>query len=157
MLRRLLNIVSIVCLVACLALIGMCVRSYWWMDDLAGRLPTSHYIYVRSVSGQVGFGIEEFVPRPNAPLCVARSVPAEEWIQHLGTINWSKFWGCFALTRSQFFVLYWFLVLTSGSLAMLFRLWWPLRFTLRSLFIATTFLAIVLGMKAWLNHPWIGR
>jgi hypothetical protein len=41
---------------------------------------------------------------------------------------------------------------------MIFRLRWPpLRFTLRSLFIATTFLAVVSGMIAWLDHGWIGR
>ena len=52
---------------------------------------------------------------------------------------------------------YWFLVLASGSLAMAFRLWWPWRFTLRSLFIATTFLAVVLGMMVWLEMGWIGK
>jgi hypothetical protein len=35
---------------------------------------------------------------------------------------------------------------------MLCRLRWPWRFTLRGLFIATTFLAIVLGMIAWLDQ-----
>ena len=34
---------------------------------------------------------------------------------------------------------------------------WPWRFTLRSLFIATTFLAVVLGMIAWLDRAWIGK
>jgi hypothetical protein len=52
---------------------------------------------------------------------------------------------------------YWFLVLASGSLAMAQQLRWPLRFTLRSLFIATTFLAIVLRMIAWLDRAWIGK
>jgi hypothetical protein len=33
----------------------------------------------------------------------------------------------------------------------------PWRFNLRSLFIVTTFLAIVLGMIACLDHSWIGR
>jgi hypothetical protein len=54
-------------------------------------------------------------------------------------------------------MMYWFLVLMSGSLAMLFRMGWPWRFTLRSLFIATTFLAAVPGMIAWLDRAWIGR
>jgi hypothetical protein len=40
---------------------------------------------------------------------------------------------------------------------MLFRLRWPWQFNLRSLFIATTFLAAVLGMIAWLDHSWIGK
>ena len=51
----------------------------------------------------------------------------------------------------------WFLVLASGSLAMLFQLRWPPRFTIRSLFITTTFLAVVLGMIAWLDRAWIGK
>jgi hypothetical protein len=34
---------------------------------------------------------------------------------------------------------------------------WPWRFNLRSLFIATTFLAVVLGMIAWLDRAWIGK
>jgi hypothetical protein len=49
------------------------------------------------------------------------------------------------------------LALVSGSLAMVFRLNWPWQFTLRSLFIATTFLAVVLGMIAWLDRAWIGK
>src|SRR5262249_53550893 len=51
---------------------------------------------------------------------------------------------------------YWFLVLITGSLAMICRLRWPPQFTLRNLFIATTFLAAVLGMSAWLDRAWIG-
>jgi hypothetical protein len=34
---------------------------------------------------------------------------------------------------------------------------WPFRFTLRSLCIATTLLAVVLGMIAWLDRAWIGK
>ena len=52
---------------------------------------------------------------------------------------------------------YWFLVLATGSLAMAFQLRWPPRFTLRHLFLATTFLAVVLGMMAWLDRAWIGK
>jgi hypothetical protein len=40
---------------------------------------------------------------------------------------------------------------------MLLQLHWPVRFTLRTLFIVTTFLAIVLGMIAWLDRAWIGK
>jgi hypothetical protein len=52
---------------------------------------------------------------------------------------------------------FWILVLATGSLAMLLRLAWPWRFTLRSLFIATTFLGVVLGMIAWLDRAWIEK
>jgi hypothetical protein len=36
MLRRLLNIASIVCLVVCVALMVLWVRSYYWYDNLHG-------------------------------------------------------------------------------------------------------------------------
>jgi hypothetical protein len=51
---------------------------------------------------------------------------------------------------------FWFLVLASGSLAMLYRIRWPLQYNHRTLFIATTFFAVVLGMIAWLDRAWIG-
>jgi hypothetical protein len=52
---------------------------------------------------------------------------------------------------------FWFLILATGSLAMICRLRWPPQFTLRSLFIATTFVAVVLGRIAWLDRAWIGK
>jgi hypothetical protein len=52
---------------------------------------------------------------------------------------------------------FWFLVIVSGSLAMFCQLRWPPRFTLRSLFVAMTFLAVVLGMIVWLDRAWIGK
>jgi hypothetical protein len=59
---------------------------------------------------------------------------------------------------SSFVVLpYLFRVLTSGWLAIICQMRWPWRFTLRSQFIATTFLAVVLGMIAWLDRAWIGK
>jgi hypothetical protein len=51
---------------------------------------------------------------------------------------------------------YWFPVLTSGSLAIIFRIRWTSRSTLRSLIIVMTLLAVVLGMMAWLDHSWNG-
>ena len=50
MLRRLLNIASIVCLVLCVALMGMWVRSYYWMDEF-GFTPLGAFL----VGG--GFGM----------------------------------------------------------------------------------------------------
>ena len=82
--RRLLNIASVVCLVLCVALMGMWARSY-------------------------------------------------------ASLSYSS------------------LVLTSSGAAFLFQLRLPLQFGLRTLFMATTFLAVVLGMIAWLDRAWIGK
>jgi hypothetical protein len=51
---------------------------------------------------------------------------------------------------------FWFLGLTTLALAIVFR-HWSGRFNLRSLFVVTTFLAVVLGMSAWLDRAWIGK
>jgi hypothetical protein len=56
--------------------------------------------------------------------------------------------GFFAIHTPIAFVLivpYWISVVASSSVAMAFQLRWPWRFNLRSLFIATMFLAVVLG------------
>jgi hypothetical protein len=70
-------------------------------------------------------------------------------------------WGFTEGTTSMGFRLlivpFWFVTLLGGALAMVFQLRWPpWRFTLRSLFVLTTFLAVMLGMIAWLDRAWIG-
>jgi hypothetical protein len=167
MLRRLLNIASIVCLVLCVALMGMWVRSYQVKDYLHGPLPDSHGFVVHSVRGELV--LYEF-PLDSSDRVV---IPSRWPWQVVGEATTPAL--VFALPRggrisrvfgfakylssvgSIVFLPYWFMVLASGSLAMLFRLRWPWRFDLRSLFIATTFLAVVLGMTAWLDHSWIGK
>jgi prepilin signal peptidase PulO-like enzyme (type II secretory pathway) len=62
-----------------------------------------------------------------------------------------------APTGTAFFVPYWFFVLSTGLLSTLLWRKRPWQFTLRSLFVATTFLAVVLGMIAWLDRARIGK
>ena len=92
------------------------------------------------------------------------SEPAENSKTHIKPKNFgfaSYYFGQAGASAATPFVMIvlplWFLVLPTGSLAMICQLRWPPRFTLRSLFIATTFLAIVLGMIAWLDRAWIGK
>jgi hypothetical protein len=161
MLRRLLNIASIVCLVACVALMGMWVRSYHWNDSLTAQAAHSKLYQVATCSGQMevslgcrlvgpitadlhSWSVGSYESQPN-PFLPTSGMP--NTLQRIG----------FNSSGPIFVMPFWFLVLTSGSLAMLFQLRWPLRFNLRSLFIATTFLAVVLGMIAWLDRAWIGK
>jgi hypothetical protein len=48
-------------------------------------------------------------------------------------------------------------IIAVAGLLMAFQLRWPWRFSVRSLFIVTTLLAVVLGMIAWLDRAWIGK
>jgi hypothetical protein len=61
------------------------------------------------------------------------------------------------LRGSGVIVPYWFLVLLAGLLGIVLRLEQPWRYTTRSLLIACTFVAIILGMAAGLDNrpdPW---
>ena len=53
MLRRLLNIASIVCLVACVALMGLWVRSCDSWDALHGRFTDSQGFQIASLRGRL--------------------------------------------------------------------------------------------------------
>jgi len=176
MLRRLLNIASIVCLVACVALMGMWLRSYRAKDEWQASRADTRVFSVSSFSGH---------------LCLSESVPdavsdhrLREWEYENGSHDWRRktscdplqvradpptmkiqrrvathfgFAGQLSSTDLFLWVPYWFLTLTTGAFTMIFRIRWPWRFSLRGLFITTTFLAVVLGMSAWLDRSWMWK
>jgi hypothetical protein len=160
MLRPLLNIASIACLALCVALMGTWVRSYHSIDDVYACFINGQMTGITLDQGRlwlrqdyVGYGYPwQIGSRPNRnsddiPQIVKRAT----FFISLGFyVGQGKF-------GPEGVIPYWFLVFTTGSLAMLCQLRWPPQFTLRSLFIATTFLAIVLGMIAWLDRAWIGK
>jgi hypothetical protein len=139
-LRRLLNIASIVCLVVCVSLMGMWVRSFWWADRLGVPLSPTYKVFVLSAWGQVRLA--------KADLCESQDP------------HWNLGGGATETVGNDFdgrYVPYWLLVIACGTLSLALQSTWPPRFTLRSLFIATTLLAIVLGMIACLDGAWIGK
>jgi hypothetical protein len=160
--RRLLNIASIVCLVLCVALIGMWVRSYYWFDLARWRLADGQSIIISLIPGQISLGHLSVTP-PGTPVIGIDNLP---WWHNSISLDrgqiifaplqgplaplgfyWRLSWGHFSLTLP-----YWFLVLATGSLAIAFRMHWLWRFSLRSLFIAMTALAILMGMIVWLDQ-----
>jgi hypothetical protein len=157
MLRRLLNIASIVCLALCMALMGMWVRSY---QTQIGLLLSGRHFDFGSIQGRMVFapnasGPQEWRLATLNPTSYDYDPPYMDL--HRGISNPFGFLLYFSGVGTVVIVPYWFLVLASGSLAMAFQLRWPWRFNLRSMFIATTFLAVVLGMIAWLDRAWIGK
>jgi hypothetical protein len=160
--RRLLNIASIVCLVLCVALMGMWVRSYFWLDDFKFKPFGASSIGVASSSDRIAIGTMSAALNPNEGLINFTHTPISDWRSDLAKIDqrFSTIAG-FGLVHDNnvfvFMVPYWFAVLIAGALSIAY---WPrvkYRFSLRTLFIATTFLAVVLGMIAWLDRAWIGK
>jgi hypothetical protein len=158
--RRLLNIASIVCLVLCVTLMGMWVRSYRSFDEVVGHLSYRIGFTVGSASGRLYVCFRtspDHLPwrtitsfRPNDLFGADDPPKKDNLFERLG------FETDFYPGSSTMFLPYWFVVLACG-LAIAFRIRWPLRFTLRNLFIAMTFLAVVPGMIAWLDRAWIGK
>ena len=155
MLRRLLNIASIVCLVLCVALMGMWVRSFWRADFVTLATP-SQICRVASALGQIRCEGLNGVPLAVVPKSRRTwNVTADDRKTHF--LRSFLVYADINAGRFDFAVPYWFLVFLSGTIAAILWKKREKRFSLRSLFIVTTFLAVVLGMIAWLDRAWIGR
>jgi hypothetical protein len=150
--RRLLNIASIVCLVACVALIALNVRSYYWADGIT-FLSTSGRTSIGSMLGLVVYEGNRIPTDIQSWTAVHRHVHSDEAAElPKGFLGFRILAG-----RSGFSsVPYWFLLLVTGLMSVVFRRMPALRFTLSSLFIAITLLAVLLGMIAWLDRARIG-
>ena len=161
MLRRRLNFASIACLVLGVALMGMWVRSYRTPDFIRAVVSQTRMLMVNSILGRLDVTYFHML-NPEPLSCKVTSFDSEECFDKDGwslDANETLCGFVLSLSSEQVRVVapLWFLVLRSRPVAMALRLRWPWRFTLRSLFIATTFLAIVLGMIAWLDKAWIGK
>jgi hypothetical protein len=193
--RRLLNIASVVCLVACVALLVLWARSYRAFDRASGRLFGRVSVICVSYAGRMTTTFTDpsylswsWPKHDSGPILPHNRTLAEisngdfswsdtdvvwphkgkmgfGWIQHAlcpNMPNGETGWGprgmsarSWAAASAGVMVPHSFGVLIFASLASLPWMRW--RFSLRTLFIATTFLAVVLGMIAWLDRAWSGK
>jgi hypothetical protein len=155
MTSRLLNVASIVCLVVCVALMGMWVRSYWRIDAIGATSGHNDFV-IGSERGVIFCG-------GNGRFRTAITTGAwriENDLPDDGPLpqpSFLLFHFEYEQSGAEFLIPYWFLVLSTGLLSILVwykRAW---RFTLRDLLIVTTLLTIVLGMIVWLDRAQIGK
>jgi hypothetical protein len=116
---------SVVWTIAAVLLVALWVRSYWRADSLGGQVSRTHSFEINSRCGVVGltFYGPEGPYDPNADMG-----------------------GVLDPTNSYLILPYWFLVALSASFLVAPWLRWPNRFSLRAMLIATTLLAVVLGL-----------
>jgi hypothetical protein len=169
MLRRLLNIASVFCLVACVTLMGLWVRSYYYCYIWQIRT-NSRLLQLRSDQGLLIYsGLHPIASQADviAVLNDASSQGQTFISSTVGPREPAPFPGIvlgFGLQRLPWSIRVsipiWSPVVVFAGISLLFRLpsSRPLHgFSLRSLFIATTVLAVVLGMIAWLDRSWIAK
>jgi hypothetical protein len=129
--------------IACLLSIALWVRSCWWVEIVYVPLSGNRVVGVGILPGSVGVGISDpniGMPSPDRYLVE----PVEYWLpqdrQH------SRFWGFFEIRAGSVFVPIWLVLVTIasiGTIPWLRQL--PYQFSLRSLLIAMTLVAVGLG------------
>jgi hypothetical protein len=157
--RKLRIAFSATCLVACVLLIVLWIRSYWrWESVVWGVTQTQGF----SVCSQQGENTIQYLDYRELPPGMTVSIfkwKFESLSPHdrslLPTIA-EGFAGFFVEDTGNGFLVgipYWFPVLLSAALAAAPWLpWWSKRFSLRTLLIATTLIAVVLGLIVWASR-----
>jgi hypothetical protein len=130
---------SAACVLACLLLIALWGRSYWSFGQIVGPAWEDNYFLYQSLQGRALF---EITHDPNIEAFFGR-----EWTwTTLELRSFATYHLSAASTFSQVRVVvpYWLLVVSVSMLAT--APWFRWRFGLRTLLIATTLVAIVLGL-----------
>ena len=137
------------------------VRSYWWRDMAFARNPDVGSTYAASLQGKLRIGF--YREHRNSPADFSRwgvnVAPAAEMALSLERSPMPKrrralgfelvnYWNPFA-----FAIPFWFLVLFLGATAAAPWIRWSNRFSLRTLLIAITLVAVLLGLAVWAIRP----
>jgi hypothetical protein len=151
--RRTRIAVSILFGVLTVALCVLWVRSYWWKDGAVWVFAPGRYIAVESDRGNLTSRFQDLRGQArfpyDGPMKLTELTFRSRWLS-----TSDRFKG-FGWHISRDFVLiaspYWFLVLTAATLGLLTAALRPRwHFSLRTMLIATTLVAVVLGLGVWL-------
>jgi hypothetical protein len=143
--RKLRIAFSVTCGIACVLLIVLWVRSYFYVEQVLCTID-GHFLFVVSLPGVFGVNIlpEEFVE----PWIVYR-LPAKEWLTSGHAAFLGRLCGGFYIGNIDGPIVmapYWLWCLIPATLAVAPWIHRFKRFSLRTLLIATTLVAVVLGL-----------
>jgi hypothetical protein len=160
---------SATCVTACVLLIALWVRSYWRFDQILYRASATEYVAISTHLGQLalggsddpslstvfkrdwthfGFSLKGWDINRGSPFAVfPASTPR-------AVLPWPRYYSPFVIgtpgsTSFELSIPYWLLVLTLAAFGTTPWLRW--RFGLRTLLIATTLIALVLGAIVWMS------
>lgn len=127
-----------------IVLIAWWVRSYWWVDLVSAPVTKSTNFVLSSMPNGFGFG---FVGKSSTVMPTWMSNWTAEWLEVGERADRSDFLTYFQLYHGVVGMPYWFGLLLSATFAAAPWLRW--RFSLRTLLIATTLIAVALGLIMW--------
>jgi hypothetical protein len=130
---------SVFCGLAAVLLIALWVRSYWFQDAFCVQLASQRYLGIGSVNARIVLVTSRHVGIPLSTWVVVINRKPVAYLPWFEKASWS--------TSTEVYVPTWLLVVLTTSVAMLpwvRHVSW--RFSLRALLIATTLVAVVLGL-----------
>jgi hypothetical protein len=136
--------VTVLSLTACVLLISLWVRSYWFRDRVEGRLSQSALFNAWSMEGQLtclvtdGQGHWKISSSPVLDLQLPLSA--------MFKVGWNN-----NLDSVVVYCPHWCLVVIFATLSAVPWIHWSQRFSIRTLLIATTLVAVGLGIVAVIN------
>jgi hypothetical protein len=134
--------VTALCLTACVLLIALWVRSYWWADTFEYSYGMGRHAIAASVQGVLRLGTQGTY-HPVEPKLWRE--PVEKWQERTGAPP-LKFEAGFASPYWFLAFPHWVPILFTGMVAILSWIRWSSRFSLRTLLIATTLVAVGLAV-----------
>jgi hypothetical protein len=150
---------SATCLIVCVLLIALWVRSYWWIDSAYVRVRGQREFYVGEFRGLLNLmtkNLQGAVGSPAGGDWITRHEPAVNTPLYLfgrsdvGAAVFPKFfYNTSADFGTNIGVPIWSALLMAASVAALPWIPWSVHFSLRTLLIATTLAALVLGAVVW--------
>jgi hypothetical protein len=143
---------SVVWGVAAVLLIVLWVRSYWIADGVFGPVTSKYGLALSSVPGSLGVHVYSNEPSPIRPQWKIASQPYDEWYAGAEKVQFtsSRLWGAFYRGQYGYMAPDWFALIVLATIAAAPWLpWWSNRFSLRTLLIATTLVAVGLGVIVW--------
>jgi hypothetical protein len=131
--------------IAAVLLIASWVRGYRVSEILRIPITDSYGAFGTNFNGQILVGCLDTIPRKWS---------VDGWsFDQIAPNGARNLFGRFGIQKRVVFFPSWFLVLLVGAFAAAPWLpWWSNRFTLRTLLIAITLVALVLGIVVWLSR-----
>jgi hypothetical protein len=147
---------SVTCGIACVLLVVLWVRSFHAKDSMRGCIAGSKlHMYLSTLKGEIALSFDEWRGNPHPWIFESKS-NLENMSSVLPSVtgkpplSWLGFRWYFKPNLWAIIFPYWFAVLLPASVASLPWLRW--QFSLRTLLIATTLVAVVLGLIVYASR-----
>ena len=139
--------------VACLLLIALWVRSQWYADHYFASVTKTHLMHVQLIPGAIAIRITDVT---RMYLRQDFTVGANNWRPHAIGLRESKYrsplWAAFDYAGGYLTLPYWFLVSITAILTAAPWIKRRPQFSLRTLLIAMTLVAVGLGLAVYANR-----